>query len=152
MIIPEQLYKKIIKVMPVPCVDLLITNTQGKVLLVKRKNEPAKGQWWFPGGRVYFGETRQAAAIRKLKEECGLVAEDVTEIGTYDVILDIPNMKGLSHGITTLFSVDVGENPPLVLDPQNLEAEWRTSKDWLQETLHFFISRNLTKSHSKDDK
>ena len=101
---------------------------------------------------MHFGETRQAAAIRKLKEECGLETETVTEIGTYDVILEVPGRKCPSHGITTLFSVDVGNEIPLVLDPQTLKAEWRTSKNWLQETLHFFISRNLRKIHSRDDK
>ncbi len=144
MIIPEQLYKKIIKVMPVPCVDLLITDKQGKVLLVKRKNEPAKGQWWFPGGRVYFGETRQAAAIRKLKEECGLVAEEVTEIGTYDVILDMPNMKGRSHGITTLFHIRIPKHKSLSLDHQSEDGRWRKNPECHKNILHPFVRTALS--------
>ena len=44
----------------------------GKCLLLKRKNEPAKGQYWFPGGRIYKMETIKDAALRKAKEEVNL--------------------------------------------------------------------------------
>ena len=152
MIIPEKFYQEIISVMPIPCVDLLVVDKTGKILLLKRKNEPEKGKWWFPGGRVHFGETRQAADIRKLKEECGLVAENVTEVGTYDVILDMPNMKGQSHGITTLFFAHVATDSPIVLDAQSLEADWQTLEAWMKERLHSFIRNNLAKTHRKDDK
>ena len=145
MFIPESLYKEISKIMPIPCVDLLVTDREEKVLLVKRKNEPAEGQWWFPGGRVYYGESRQAAAIRKLKEECGLVANDFAEMGTYDVMLNLQKMKGMSHGITTLFSMKVLDTSPFILDSQSLEADWRSSKEWLREKLHFFIRSHLKK-------
>lgn len=52
MFIPENDYKKILSTMPILCVDLIIF-FDGKCLLLKKKNEPAKGQYWFPGGRVY---------------------------------------------------------------------------------------------------
>jgi colanic acid biosynthesis protein WcaH len=145
MIIPEQLYQKIIKVMPIPCVDLLITDPQRNVLLLKRRNEPAKGEWWFPGGRIHFGETRHVAAIRKLKEECGIVAETVAEIGTYDVILEVPGWKRLSHGITTLFSVQIHKHKKLSLDPQSVDWKWLKIFEWQEKTLHPFILAALKK-------
>ena len=143
MLIPDQLYHKILEVMPIPCVDLLVTDKQGKVLLLKRKNEPAKGQWWFPGGRVYFGETRRAAAIRKLKEECGLVGETVIEIGTYEVILDMPAMKGRSHGITTLFYIQIQKDERLTLDHHSEEGKWLKVVEWQRKKLHSFILTSL---------
>ena len=57
--------------MPILCVDLMIS-FEGKYLLLKRKNEPAKGQYWFPGGRIYKMETIKEAALRKAKEEVNL--------------------------------------------------------------------------------
>ena len=83
--IPDDIYSLIVRSMPISCVDLLVEDQEGKVLLVKRAYEPAKGQWWFPGGRIHYQELRHKAAKRKLKEECGLIAEDFTEIGTYEV-------------------------------------------------------------------
>lgn len=69
--IPEELYQNIIKVMPIVCVDVVITY-EDKVLLVKRNREPAKGLWWLPGGRLHKGEGLLDCALRKAKEECGL--------------------------------------------------------------------------------
>jgi len=82
MYIEEELYDKIKSVMPIPCVDLVVINNQEEVLMLKRENEPAKGLWWFPGGRVHHNETRADAALRKLKEECGLKGLSCDEIGT----------------------------------------------------------------------
>jgi mutator protein MutT len=41
----------------------------GKVLLLKRRKS---GLWEFPGGKVEWGETPEAAAVRELREETGL--------------------------------------------------------------------------------
>lgn len=46
----------------------------GKVLLVLRAREPAKGLHAFPGGRVERDETLDTAMRRELREETGLEA------------------------------------------------------------------------------
>lgn len=69
--IPKATYRKILELVPIVCVDLVIVN-KNKCLLVKRNNEPAKGQYWFPGGRVYKMETIEKAALRKAREEVNL--------------------------------------------------------------------------------
>jgi colanic acid biosynthesis protein WcaH len=144
MMIPQQLYDQIIRVMPIPAVDLIVENEKGMILLARRANEPAKGQWWFPGGRVYFLETRIQAASRKLKEECHLEAEQISELGTYDVIVErSDNSTVRVHGITTLFRVRVGEQINYVLDAQNSEADWRLPQEWLQLDLHPFVQKSL---------
>ena len=71
MFIPQEEYDKILSTMPILCVDLIIF-FDGKCLLLKRNIEPAKGQYWFPGGRIYKMETIKEAALRKTKEEVNL--------------------------------------------------------------------------------
>lgn len=39
------------------------------VLLVKRANEPLKGEWSLPGGAVEVGESLEAALVREVREE-----------------------------------------------------------------------------------
>ena len=39
------------------------------VLLVRRANEPLKGEWSIPGGAVEAGETLTEAVMRELREE-----------------------------------------------------------------------------------
>lgn len=44
----------------------------GKVLLVKRKNEPDRGLWAIPGGLIKLGEKVTDAAVREVFEETGI--------------------------------------------------------------------------------
>lgn len=69
--IPQEDYNKILQTMPIACIDVAIVS-QGSILLVKRKDEPAKGEWWVPGGRILKGETMKQCAMRKAKEEVNI--------------------------------------------------------------------------------
>ena len=134
--IPDELYQVILRSMPIACVDLIVSNLSGEVLLLRRVNEPARGEWWFPGGRVHFGEKREAAARRHLLEECGLHAADVEELWTQEVILPLESNSHVSHGITTLYAVDVDTAAPVRLDSQTSEFAWKQPVCWHEETLH----------------
>jgi len=47
--IPSALYDQIICEIPIPSVESVIV-INGASLFLKRKNDPALGQWWFAGG------------------------------------------------------------------------------------------------------
>jgi colanic acid biosynthesis protein WcaH len=51
-VIPVDEYQKIVEQIPIVCVDAVIMNRKGQYLLVRRKNEPLKGEFWLPGGRI----------------------------------------------------------------------------------------------------
>lgn len=67
---------------PTPCVGVVCLRDD-EVLLIRRGKAPRLGQWSIPGGRMEFGETLHAAALRELKEETGVDAEI---LGLIDVI------------------------------------------------------------------
>ena len=56
---------------PIPATASVIIK-DNKVLLVKRKYDPKKGQWCLPGGFIELNETPENACLRELKEETGL--------------------------------------------------------------------------------
>jgi 8-oxo-dGTP diphosphatase len=53
------------------------------VLLIRRAKPPRQGEWSLPGGRIEWGETARAAALRELKEETSVEA---TLTGLIDVV------------------------------------------------------------------
>lgn len=56
----------------IACVGGLVYDTRGRLLLVLRAHEPARGTWSIPGGKVEPGEDAAAAVARELREEIGL--------------------------------------------------------------------------------
>jgi 8-oxo-dGTP diphosphatase len=67
---------------PVPTAGVVCLRGS-EVLLIKRGNPPRQGQWSLPGGRIEWGETSPAAAMRELVEETGVAAE---LLGLIDVV------------------------------------------------------------------
>ncbi|OGB94144.1 MAG: NUDIX hydrolase [candidate division NC10 bacterium RIFCSPLOWO2_12_FULL_66_18] len=61
----------------------VIFSVNGGVLLVQRAIQPSYGKWVFPGGYVDRGEPLESAAIREVKEECGLDVRLTRLLGVY---------------------------------------------------------------------
>lgn len=59
---------------------------QDRVLLVRRANEPLKGQWTLPGGMLELGETLAQGVAREVREETGLEVEAVELVEILDRI------------------------------------------------------------------
>src|SRR5947208_12465810 len=57
---------------PKVAVGTIITDSPGRIVLVRRAIEPGYGKWVFPGGYVDRGEPLVSAAVREAREECGL--------------------------------------------------------------------------------
>ena len=53
----------------------------GKILLIRRANEPYKGEITIPGGRKKRGESLKEACAREMLEETGYVLKDVEFAG-----------------------------------------------------------------------
>lgn len=71
-------------IIPVPAVNAAIINADGRILITRRSarvREP--GKWCLPGGHLDGGETWEAAMVREVKEEVGLVVLKSRLLGVY---------------------------------------------------------------------
>ena len=59
---------------------------EGRVLLVRRGNEPLQGHWSLPGGLLELGESLADGVIREVREETGLTVEPLELIELLDRI------------------------------------------------------------------
>jgi len=85
-----EILKCIIKNTPLVSIDLLIKNKDGKFLVGKRINRPAKGFYFVPGGRILKNETLDEAFKNISQNELGTILErkDAKFIGIYEHIYD----------------------------------------------------------------
>jgi colanic acid biosynthesis protein WcaH len=62
----------VVRLTPLVSIDLIVTDAHGRVLVGERRNRPARGTWFVPGGRVQKDETLDAAFTRIVEDELGI--------------------------------------------------------------------------------
>ena len=82
----NETFADIVEHTPLIAIDLIIKNSEGKVLLGRRVNAPAKDYWFVPGGRIYKNETISEAFSRISFSETGyeLLIDNVRFLGVYE--------------------------------------------------------------------
>ena len=72
MFLSKDIFSSVVQHTPLVSIDLLVESSDGKILLGKRLNQPAKNFWFVPGGRVFKDETLDVAFSRTVEAEIGL--------------------------------------------------------------------------------
>ena len=117
--VPDDVWAQVVEYMPIPSVDLVVRCANG-ILLAKRQNEPAKGEWFVPGGRVRKGECLTEAVKRVAREEIGVGVSIENRLGAYDHLYDRSDIDGSGgkHYIANGFLV-TPETESFSLDTQH---------------------------------
>ena len=66
---------------PALTTDCVIVESEGRVLLIRRGNEPFAGFYALPGGFVEIGETVESACRREVLEETGVPVSQLALVG-----------------------------------------------------------------------
>lgn len=104
------------------CVDLIIRNQQGAILLTKRDIEPYKNHWHFPGGRIKFRETAAQAIKRILKGELGLEQDwETFELGFCEFLEEIQDGNE-RHSISLVHEIILSNDIQVQLDKNSKDS------------------------------
>jgi len=123
-----QTFKTVIENAPLVSIDLCLV-CDGQVLLGKRTNEPLRGEWFTPGGRIYKNETWQHALLRIVKAELGLcdvAVEDFSLMGIWDHFYNnsAVDQDISTHYVNLPYYVEFQSKPKITLDDQHAEFKW----------------------------
>lgn len=94
---------------PLPCNAVVIENEKEEILLVKRKFDPRKGHWDWPGGFIDPGEDFEHSVKREIKEELGVDIEVGKIIGVYDDIYIYQEISSPTLCIVVAAKISKGE-------------------------------------------
>lgn len=121
--VPAELYGRVVANFPQVCVELVVEHDDG-VLLARRDNEPAKGEWFWPGGRLFKGEVLEDAVHRIAEEELGIDVEIRQQLGVHAHFWETSDVVGnpSRHTVNVVFLVTpLDDDPPIELDDQHTE-------------------------------
>ena len=107
---------------PMLTADCVVTNTRGKVLLIRRGNEPFKGCWALPGGFMEMDEPIERCAVRELKEETGIevVENELRLVGVYSA----PGRDPRGRTVTAAYAVRLHDIPAATAGDDAAELRW----------------------------
>jgi colanic acid biosynthesis protein WcaH len=121
-------FKTVVKNTPLVSIDLCIV-WDGKILLGKRKNEPLKGFFFTPGGRILKNEAHLDCLKRVARSELGLIVDDLKQaelMGAYDHFYEnsVFGEEVSTHYVNLPYYVYFDKRPELMPDDQHDTLEW----------------------------
>lgn len=124
----------------------IVAVKENNIALIKRKNEPFKGSYALPGGKVDLNETVESAVLRELKEETNLEGKIRCLIGFYDATdRDPRNSVTFAYAVEAegelkaaddaqeAFWFDLGDLPSLAFDHGEIVEDFKAGKKFIEK-------------------
>lgn len=136
--LPQRRFNWLRRVAPLISIDLIIQDSDGRILLGLRKNPPAEHTWFVPGGRIEKDERLGSAFRRITQAEIGDVLasvkfEDAQRLGAFDHIYpeEESGLPGSTvHYVALGYRVQTDRIRIACLpDTQHSEWRWATASD-----------------------
>jgi len=131
-------FEFIVRNAPLCAIDFVIRDPDGAVLLGARNNEPAKGFYFVPGGRIRKDERLAEAFRRIIEAEISIKAEisEARYLGVYEHFYKtnkFENAKFGTHYICQAYEILLSYRPTIFGDHQHSEFQWASPDE--QRTL-----------------
>ena len=93
-----------------------------QLLLIRREKDPYKNKWALPGGFLELEENLEEGSKRELKEETGLIVENVEQVGAFGD----PNRdpRGRVISISFLSVLKKGQEGEIKSSSDAADAQW----------------------------
>lgn len=143
-------FKSVVEHAPLFAIDLVVLNSQNKILVGKRTNSPAKGYWFVPGGRVFKNESLEQAFNRISLAELGteFKREDGHLLGLYDHFYDDSffSENFSTHYINATHVIQLNEDLVNLPSQQHDDYQWLSISELEQsKDVHLFSKIYLPK-------
>jgi colanic acid biosynthesis protein WcaH len=134
-------FENLVQNAPLCSIDLLIKDQSDSVLLGLRENEPARGFYFVPGGRILKGERLAEAFQRILRTETGLrfPISDARYLGVFEHFYETNRFEKQefgTHYICQGYEIVLSDRPPIEKDGQHSEFLWASPGDLRSMNIH----------------
>jgi colanic acid biosynthesis protein WcaH len=144
-------FEHVIRLTPLVAIDLVVRSPDGRILVGRRKNEPAKGSLFNAGGRITKNETLAAAFRRISLAELGVEKriDEAQFLGVFEHFYDTnnPERPGFgTHYVVLAYELTAPPQDWRLPKDQHGEFAWLTEADLLQSpqvhpyTKAYFLS------------
>ena len=149
-------WETIVRNVPIVSIDLIVQSADG-VVLGKRTNEPARGEWFVPGGRVHKHERLVDAVYRVANEELGIDVRIIERLGAYEhryhkaELEDVGGKHYLANGFVVETDAGIGD---MIFDGQHGDVRAFTPDEFpedLHENTALYLQDADTIAHPTDE-
>ena len=149
----ERIWRNCVDSIPIFGIDMIIFSRKCGVLMGRRINNPAKGKFFVPGGRVYKNERITDAFNRILLNETGLTFpfNKTTSMGLFEHFYNVTywsTSECSTHYIIEARLIDVDpENIKLKIDlnEQHSNFEWISLENMQSNAIHYYSKMYINK-------
>lgn len=146
---PES-FARVVEDAPLVSIDLVIRDSSERILIGLRGNEPARGWWFVPGGRIRKNESVADAFVRISMAELGLTRSlnDARFLGYFEnfYATNPSGTKGSgTHYVVLAFEIRVEETNLTLPDEQHGQWRWQDFRALLEDERVHHYTKDLAR-------
>lgn len=142
-------FQHVVRCTPLVSIDLVVRTSSGKVLVGRRNNEPAKGKFFVPGGRILKDEKFADAFLRLTEEELGvkIALHEARPLGVFEHLyptnaFEVPGFG--THYVVHAYEISWHREKTDLPRVQHSQYRWITKEEALADaTVDDYTRRYL---------